>query len=179
MPFDCVLNAWNAHEHEIRGYLLHRLGGADAADDVLHEVFLKAMRQGARFCQIDNPRAWLFQVARNALADIARLTKPTVELSETLAKPDTTRDPVDALDACLLRTLSEMPDEQRDIIEQCDLQGVKQQIFADTHGLSLSATKSRLLRARQCLREALIRNCQVRFDNSGRVCCHAPRQRDA
>lgn len=69
MPFECILDAWNAHEQEIRNYLMHRMGTADSAEDVLHEVFLKAMRQGAGFCQIENPRAWLFQVARNALAD--------------------------------------------------------------------------------------------------------------
>jgi RNA polymerase sigma-70 factor, ECF subfamily len=30
------------------------------------------MRQGEGFCTLDKPRAWLFQVARNALVDRAR-----------------------------------------------------------------------------------------------------------
>ncbi|CQR31635.1 hypothetical protein THICB1_180001 [Thiomonas arsenitoxydans] len=68
----CMLQAWQFAEAELRGFLLHQLHDADAADDLLHEVFLKAMRQGGRFCQIDNARAWLFQVARNALVDMQR-----------------------------------------------------------------------------------------------------------
>lgn len=65
-------SAWRAHEGELLGYLRHRLSDADAADDVLQDVFVKAMRQGQGFCTLDNPRAWLFQVARNALVDRAR-----------------------------------------------------------------------------------------------------------
>lgn len=175
MPFDCVLAAWRDHEAELRGYLLHRLGDADSADDMLQDTFLKSMRQGAAFCVIDNPRAWLFQVARNALIDRSRLAKPLVELPDDLAAPDEKRHAVDELDACLARNLAEMPVEDRLIIEQCDLQGLRQQDFAQAHGLSLPATKSRLLRARQRLREALTANCQVRFDDSGHVCCHVPR----
>jgi RNA polymerase sigma-70 factor (ECF subfamily) len=176
MPFDCVLGAWHAHEAELRGYLIHRLGDADSSDDLLQETFLKSIRQGAAFCEIDNPRAWLFQVARNALIDRVRLGKPQLELPDHLAAPQTDeREPVDELDACLLRNLAEMPAEDRQIIEQCDLQGIRQHDFAQAHGLSLPAAKSRLLRARQRLREALTRNCQVRFDDSGRVCCHVPR----
>src|SRR3569833_1552785 len=161
MSFDCVLAAWRLHEAELRNYLLHRLGDSYAADDLLQEEFIKSLRQGQGFCEIDNPRAWLFQVARNALTDQARSGKTYVELPDDLAAPEEEgRAPVDELDACLLRNLSEIPSEDRDIIEQCDLQGVKQQAFAQAHGLSLSAAKSRLQRARQRLREALTRNNQ-------------------
>lgn len=180
MPFDCVLGAWRAHESELRGYLMHRLGDADAADDLLQETFLKAMRQGARFEAIRDPRAWLFHVARNALVDRARLGKHEVELPDQLAAPvHAEREPVDELDACLLRNLAEMPADDRQIIEQCDLQGVKQLAFAHAHGLTLPAAKSRLLRARKHLRDALTRNCQVRFDDTGAVCCHVPRRPSA
>jgi len=176
MSFDCVLGAWRAHERELRGYLIHRLGDIHAADDLLQDVFLKSMRQGAGFCVIDQPRAWLFQVARNALVDRARLAKPQVGLVEDLPSPENEeRDPIDALDACLIRNLDELTTEDREIVDLCDLQGVRQQVFADDRGLSLAAVKSRLLRARKRLRDSLTRNCRVRFDESGRVCCHVPR----
>lgn len=175
MAFDCVLGAWRAHEAELRNYLIQRLGNVAGAEDLLQETFLKSLRLGADFCVLENPRAWLFQVARNAVIDQARLAKPQVVLPDDLpATADDTLAPVDALDACLRRNLAKMPDEDRQIIEQCDLQGVRQADFAKAHQLSLAATKSRLLRARKRLRESLIKNCQVRFDESGAVCCHAP-----
>lgn len=175
VAFDCVLGAWRAHEAELRGYLIHRLGNVAGAEDLLQETFLKSLRLGADFCVIDNPRAWLFKVARNAVIDQARLAKPQVALPDDLpATADEPLTPVDALDACLRRNLAQMSDEDRQIIEQCDLQGVRQADFAKAHKLSLPAAKSRLLRARKRLRDALMQNCQVRFDESGAVCCHVP-----
>ena len=45
-PFACALNAWNGHQSEINGYLIHRLGDPPLAEDLLQEVFLMAIRQG-------------------------------------------------------------------------------------------------------------------------------------
>jgi RNA polymerase sigma-70 factor (ECF subfamily) len=99
--FACVAAAWAAHEGELLGYLRHQLPEAHAAEDLLQDVFLKAMRQGEGFCSLDNPRAWLFQVARNALVDRARLAKSHVALDEggldIEAPPPETVAPVDAL----------------------------------------------------------------------------------
>ena len=78
--FDCVLRAWAAHEAELKGYLARQTADVDTADDLLQEVFLKAIRQGRDFCTLDNARAWLFQVARNALVDLARAKRPHAEL---------------------------------------------------------------------------------------------------
>lgn len=178
MSVERVLSAWLTHARELRAYLIHRSGDAHAADDLLQEVFLKLMRQPAVFSDIGNVRAWLFQVVRNALIDQARGVRPQLGLPDDLVAPEQDeRAPVDELDACLWQNLSEMHPDDRAIISQCDLQGIRQQVFAQAHGLSLGATKSRLLRARRRLREALVRNCQVHFDETGRVCCHVPRTR--
>lgn len=171
--------AWQAHEGELLGYLRHRLSDADAADDVLQDVFVKAMRHGQGFCTLDNPRASLFQVARNALIDRARTSHPMEPLpegpEEPVAPPQETVEPVDALAGCLVRSLSELSEDDAAILRACDLEGQTQREFADAHGLGLSATKSRLLRARQRLRDRLTTVCQVRFESDGSVASHVPR----
>lgn len=179
--FDCVLRAWQAHERELLGFLILRTQDRFAAEDLLQEVFLKAMRQGQGFCSLDNPRAWLFQVARHALIDAARLAKSHVELSEALIESlpagpaDAERSPLDELDACIEHHLAALEAEQRQIIAACDLQGQTVKSYAHSNGLTLAAAKSRLLRARQRLRDRLVRHCEVRFDDAGQVCCHTPR----
>lgn len=177
--FACVAAAWQAHEGELRGYLRHRLADSDAAADVLQDVFLKAMRQGHGFCTLDNPRAWLFQVARNALVDRARTAHPYVpltdELAETLPLNPEPMAPVDALADCLSRTLAELSADDAAVLRACDLEGQSQRAFAQAQGLSLPAVKSRLLRARQRLRERMSQVCQVHFEPDGRVASHVPR----
>lgn len=178
-PFSCVASAWQAHEGELLGYLRHRLGDPDAAADVLQDVFVKALRQGQGFCTLDSPRAWLFQVARNALVDRARIHRPqeslTPELVDSLAAPEEPGAPVDALSDCLARTLGELAPSDAEILRACDLEGETQRSFADRQGLGLPAVKSRLLRARQRLRDRMVQACQVDLDANGRVAGHVPR----
>jgi RNA polymerase sigma-70 factor (ECF subfamily) len=177
--FACVVTAWAAHEGELRGYLRHQLADEHGAEDLLQEVFVKAMRQGEGFCSLNNPRAWLFQVARNALIDRARLAKAQVPLDEVadsmVAPAEETLAPVDALAGCVGRVLGELAAEDAAIVRACDLEGLTVREFAERHGLSLSAAKSRLLRARQRLRDRLTSACQVRFGDDGCVSGHVPR----
>jgi RNA polymerase sigma-70 factor, ECF subfamily len=176
MQFSCVINSWRAHEGELRNYLQHRVADRHLAEDLLQDVFVKAMRQGSGFCDLDNQRAWLYQVARNALVDYQRLHRETIELPEDIPQATEQTDPVVTLSACVGRVLSELSAEDRDIIEQCDLNDIKQQDYARSHDLTLAAVKSRLLRARQRMRATLSANCQVQFDDQGRVESYVPRK---
>jgi RNA polymerase sigma-70 factor, ECF subfamily len=177
--FPCVASAWAMHEAQLRGYLRRRLGDDAAADDVLQDVFVKAMRHGQGFCALANPRAWLFQVARTTLVDRLRTTHPheplTDELADALALEPQPTAPVDALADCLSRTLGELAADDAAILRACDLEGQTQRAFAEAQGISLAAAKSRLLRARQRLRERMSQACQVRFEADGRVASHVPR----
>lgn len=178
--FTCVARAWEAHEAELRGYLRHRMADAEAADDVLQDVFVKAMRQGRRFCTLDNPRAWLFQVARNVLVDRARMSRPLEPLSDELAAPEPEGiAAVDGLVECLANCMSGLAPEDAEILRSCDLEGQTTRAFAASRDLTLAAAKSRLLRARQRLRAELTRRCQVRFDADGRVDSHARTNRSS
>lgn len=180
--FACVARAWDAHEAELRGFLRHGLGDSHAAEDLLQDTFVKAMREGQGFCSLDNPRAWLFRVARNAMTDRLRAARPmepiedhaeTLPLVEPEAAP-----PVDALSACLARVLSELAPEDAEVLRACDIDGMTQKDFAALRGLTLPAVKSRLLRARQRLRGRMAVACRVQFDpDDGRVSGYAGRAR--
>lgn len=172
---NCLTTAWTTHEPELRGWLRHRLSDVAQAEDVLQDVFLKALRQGERFCAVRNARAWLFEVARNTLADRLRVARDTVQLPEDLAAPTDETDTVDTLTACLPRVLSELTVEDREAITLCDLEGMAQADFAAAKGLSLSAAKSRLQRARQRLKQRMTEGCQVQLDDVGRVSDFVPR----
>ncbi len=173
---NCLTTAWTMHEPELRGWLRHRLGNPAEADDLLQDVFLKALRQGERFCSVHNARAWLFEVARNTLADQLRVARNTVDLPDDFPALVLETDTVDTLTACLPRVLSELSDEDRDALTLCDLQGMQQGEFARAKGLGLSAVKSRLQRARLRLRERMSLACQVQLDETGHVADFVPRK---
>lgn len=166
---NCIMRAWTTHESELRRWLRARVREPADADDLMQEMFIKALRQGQRFCDIHNARAWLFEVARNMLADSLRVARDTVELPDNLVSEADEPPAVDLLTACLPRVLSELSEADRDVLTRCDLEGMPQAEYAAQHGLSLSAAKSRIQRARERLRARLAEACQVRFDADGHV----------
>ena len=172
---NCLMTAWHQHEAELRGWLRHRLGNAADAEDLLQDVFIKAMRQGERFCAIVDARAWLYEVARNTLADRLRLARTTVELPEDLSANLEEAAAVDSLAVCLPRVLSELSPEDCEAITLCDLERMSQEEYARRKGLSLPGAKSRVQRARKRLREQLTQSCQVRLDAAGQVSDFVPR----
>ena len=172
---NCLMAAWHQHEAELRGWLRRRMGNSADAEDLLQEVFLKAMRQGERFCAIVDARAWLYEVARNAVADRLRLARDTVELPEDLSAETEEAAAVDSLAACLPRVLSELNPEDREAITLCDLEGLPQEEYARRKGLSLPGAKSRVQRARKRLRARLTEVCQVSVDAAGQVSDFVPR----
>lgn len=171
----CLTDAWTAHAPELRGWLRRRVGNSALADDLLQDLFLKALRQGERFCSLQNARAWLFEVARNLLADQLRVAHHMVDLPDDLTAQADDTDTVDTLTACLPRVLSELSAEDREAITLCDLQGMAQADFAKTKDLSLSAAKSRVQRARVRLRAQMSEACQVQMDEVGHVSDFVPR----
>jgi RNA polymerase sigma-70 factor, ECF subfamily len=178
MPTDsppCIQLAWQQHEKPLRRFLVGRTGRLDLAEDILQEVFLKALRQRAQFCRLANPRAWLFRVARTTLIDHWRRERPGETPGEQLAAMvEEERDPVELLDVCLLRNLARLSPQDRAIIETCDLHGKTVREYAASQAIGLAAAKSRLLRARLRLRHLLQTHCEIHFDDVGRVCCHTP-----
>ncbi|HET8870083.1 MAG TPA: sigma-70 family RNA polymerase sigma factor [Aquabacterium sp.] len=167
----CLMQAWHAHERELHRWLADRLEDPALASDLLQDVFVKALRLGGRFCDVANARAWLFEVARNALTDHWRRHRPTQPLDEAWPAPEADQpEAVDSLARCLPRLLSELDELDRDVIVQCDLNGLSQAEYAQRMGITVAGAKSRAQRARRRLRAQLVQACQVVLDEQGGVC---------
>jgi RNA polymerase sigma-70 factor, ECF subfamily len=59
---------YDACAGQLHRYLAARLGSQDAASDVVQNAFLRAVKSRRRFRSVENPVAYLFQIARNESA---------------------------------------------------------------------------------------------------------------
>jgi RNA polymerase sigma-70 factor (ECF subfamily) len=163
--------AYTELRKSLLAYLRKLTGNADAAEDVLHDVLLKALVQ--RSNQIKPPEnlaAWLYTVARNSAMDYHRQTRQTLEVSEDL--PDLSADMSSEyleLADCLRPMVERLPEKYRKTMIQAELNGALLSDLAQIEGVSLSAIKSRASRGRKMLQDEMVSCCSVILSAKGEV----------
>jgi len=144
-------------------YLLRRIPDPSQADDLLQDVFVKALASQQAGRRIDNLTGWLYAATRTTLADHYRLTGRPVEMLDDdipSAEVDDLRMHQE-LSSCLQPLVEQLAPLYRDTLIATDFQGATMRSLAETQGVSTSAIKSRVARARVMLKERLLTCCQV------------------
>lgn len=143
------------------------LNSAEESEEVVLDVFAQVWRTAARY-DIDKGRVdnWLFMMTRSRVLDrlrsLQRVTKVTL-VSENAAEIQTTTPGVDPLESVLiserrdrvLAALSQLPAEQRQVIELAYYKGLTQSEIAAQTNLSLGTVKTRVRLGLSKLRVAL------------------------
>ncbi len=155
---------------KLRSFTLRQVSDPDVADDILQDVYLKIHAHIDDLRDAERIESWLFQVTRNAIADHYRRARPQDELPDSLPAPvDEEPDTAAELAASIGDMLRCLPPKYRQALELTDFQGLSQADLADRLHISLSGAKSRVQRAREKLKEALLDCCHFEFDRYGRV----------
>jgi RNA polymerase sigma-70 factor, ECF subfamily len=144
-------------------------GRDDDAEDLVQETYTRALAAWSSFAADTNLRAWLFRILRNAHVDSyrrARTNPVRGTLGDDLDVVDSlsSREPLRG-DAELERlrgvvavdieaALASLTVDARTII-LLDLEGFSGEELAEILGCAVGTVKSRLSRARECLREQL------------------------
>lgn len=161
--------AWQAVEAPVRGYLRRRLGRDDAlVDDLAQEVLVRLDSGLPHLAHPDRLGAWVMRIARNVLIDHVRRDRSvTLVGHEPETDPDVDATLPAAVGHFLLQVLEGLPEPQRAVVQLADIDGVPGPEAARRLGISLSAFKARLHRARAHVRAELEHCCEVIRDGRG------------
>ena len=159
---------------ELRGallaYLRKHTGDAQAAEDLLHDVVVKALVAGRNAERTpENLTGWLYTVAHNAAIDYHRRQRPSEELPEDLADTRDERDAAQELANCLRPLVERLPPIYRETLLAAEFEGRPLRALAEAEGVSLSAIKSRASRGRRLLQDELAACCSVTVSKAGKV----------
>jgi RNA polymerase sigma-70 factor, ECF subfamily len=169
---------WSSFYSQLRGFVATRVPAPADVDDLVQVVLERALRRAP--AELDNVAAWLFGVARNAVADYyrehARLSLAVAEAIEADEAPA----PIGDVDrsvvlACMEPLLTSLSREDAQLLRWADMQERSIQTIASDLGISLTAAKSRVQRARKAFVKATRACCVVSQDTRGRVIGLNPR----
>lgn len=138
--------------------------GADEADDLVQEAFVRAFRRIHDFRSGQPFYPWLKTIALNQLRDRARRSAVAAEHRPGLLEQwrrqhldEAVNDDDEACLQALRRCVNQMDAQAAALVEARYGQGLELSELAHRHGSKLGAMKMRLLRLRQALRECVER----------------------
>ena len=172
---------WRDLSDRLRGLIRSRIPSAADGDDVLQTVFLRIHARLDALRDSERLEPWVFQIARNAIADHYRAARGTQTDVESLAVDDGSPAESTAhreLAACLGGMMEQLPADQRRALSMYEFEELAQKEIARREAISLSGAKSRVQRGRAALLRLLKECCEFEFDRRGNLLKYAPLEAD-
>jgi RNA polymerase sigma-70 factor (ECF subfamily) len=170
---------WTQFATRLRFFIRGRVHDDATADDILQTVFIKVQSRLSTLRGAQKLESWIYQIARNAIVDHYRTSRPTEELTDDLVQSlqmpgETDRSP---LLASFRRMIATLPEPYQEAIQLTELEGVSQVDLASRLGISVSGAKSRVQRGRALLKDMLLECCRFEFDRRGGILECEPRSK--
>ncbi len=177
-----TLLVWTEFAARLRAFVARRAPAGIEPDDVVQEVFVRVIRHLPSLRNTERIEAWLFQIARNTLRDAMRTRQRRDARTDSLdadipidADDEDVRAAEAELAPCLVPMIARLAEPYRQAIELTSTHGLSQIEAAKRAGVSNSGMKSRVQRAREQLKQMLLRCCEVDVDRRRGVSDYHPR----
>jgi RNA polymerase sigma factor (sigma-70 family) len=160
--FDDLIARWHP---PLWRYAARVTGDADAAADVVQDVWLRVLRGLGSLRDATRFRAWIFGIARRALMDRLRqrYAEPPTEPLDLASIAEPAADDGGDVDESelLLAELEQLPLLEREVLVLFYLRELSLSDIAAVAAIPVGTVKSRLFRARNMLRSQLARKGDV------------------
>ncbi len=178
-------SSWQGLTVSLRTRIGLRVANPADRDDLVQEALLRVHRASRSLRDASSFGPWVIRIADNVVVDFwrhrGRMSEiPHVALDEDavadMAAPagddDRLRQALADHVACSVRRL---PEPYRETLALTELEGARYADAARSLGISLTAIKSRVVRGRALLKQALRRQCDIEFAPTGQAIDCAPK----
>ncbi|WP_170330803.1 RNA polymerase sigma factor SigZ [Ruegeria arenilitoris] len=163
-------SVWSEYRASLLAFLRTKVSNQEDADDLLQEILLKTHKSLASLDKVESLKAWLFQIANNAITDFYRAKgrRNTIH-PDDLWHSELDEEDQHVLEGCVGPFIGALPPEMGSLLRKVDLQGVPQKDHADELGISYSTLKSQVQASRRKLRELFEDCCNFSLDHKGNI----------
>lgn len=159
-------------------FVLSRVRNSAVAEDLTQDIMIKGAARLPSLREASKIQAWFFQIARNTVMDYFRRSRPTEEFDDAHHGGNEQQHPGmeneelrlrESLAAYVRGVVERLPLIYRDALLATDYEGLSQRELAERLGLSLSAAKSRVQRARALAKAEMESCCRWDADVYGHI----------
>ncbi|MEM8790972.1 MAG: RNA polymerase sigma factor [Pseudomonadota bacterium] len=159
-----VAQLFLAHNHELHRFVSRKLDCTDAAAEITQEAFLRLLERAPN--DLHNPRAYLYRIALNIVADVRDLRRRNRSVSDEIAVRDASDDAPTAEHHVISReellrlqqVIASLPPRQREVLELHKFAGLRYAEIAARLGISKNTVMVHMVRALARCRDALERD---------------------
>lgn len=150
---------YRRHQQRVRA-TLYQLCGAEALDDLVQEVFIRAWKGLPSLRQTSQFSTWLYRISWNVACDqrrhYAQLNQQRQNLTDTVTSYQESSDLMHLHYQDLVqRGIAQLSFEHRAVIVLHDLEDLPQKEVATILNIPVGTVKSRLFHAREAMRQFL------------------------
>ena len=152
----------SAYQRRIFNFIRGMVRNNEDAEDLTQEVFVKVFFNIRSLKNATSFKGWLFRIAYNLTLDYIRKKRPQVvdteeHIRESYIDANNPKQELnrDHLRAHVKRCLDLMPEQQRNILVLCDLEGLSYQEISESLNIPFGTVQSRIFYARKKLKEFL------------------------
>ena len=163
---------WRQFSGKLRSFIHSKVKDETLTDDLLQEVFIKIHRQIGQLKDESKLQSWLYQVTRNTVYDHFRKNEQNliqdIEEIEAIDEEDDNQFMTETIED-MMKMMNQMPAEYSDVLYLTEIGGMSHKEYAEKSGISATAARTRAFRARNMLKEMMMKCCHYQFDRYGTV----------
>jgi RNA polymerase sigma-70 factor, ECF subfamily len=180
-----IESIWATLNSKLYSFILGKVNDKSVAEDILHDLYIKIHANIDTLNDDTKIQSWIYQIARNLIIDYYRSNSrqtmvPTQSLVESVDEYPDNNSMEEALED-MIKMMNNLPSGYCEALCLTEIEGMSQKAYAEKIGISYSGAKSRVQRAREMLKDMLMKCCHYEFDRYGTVigiypahccCCH-------
>ena len=169
-PNNSLTLPYQALRESMLGFLNKHVNDPAIAEDLLQEVFLKALKANEKGKSPDNLAGWLYGIAKNTVIDFYRAKRPTHSLPDDLIAESVDQTFSEkTLSHCLRPMIERLPTLSKKTLLEIYFNGKTMQNLADEEKAPISTIKNRAFRGRELLRKSLLECCHIEVSQKGEI----------
>jgi RNA polymerase sigma factor (sigma-70 family) len=144
---------YDRHHRALLGFCRHMVGSPDEAEDALQQTFLRAHRALLAHGAPDDPRPWLFAIARNRCKTLLAARRVDAEVDERLPAAAGLAEEVQARAdlRAVVEDVARLPDDQRAALVLAELADLSHAQIGEVIGVRAEKVKALVHQARTTL----------------------------